>query len=219
MNVAVGSRGQVLNLARWAEWPLRRALACKIQDLTPLRCVVRCVTPLRCLASPRCVAARALLLAKPRSAEGAADQPSREGTPTCWPDVRVKPGAPPVRWPRASSRPRWPDDAPITYKEWEARICPNHQPKPPAREGGGLCLARVPPGPSGHSFLNLARQSRPPSLAGDLAGGWDKYGFPIFISNGGTDGPSRPRQCPRPALWRGAGLDANFGPACRRSFS
>ena len=36
---------------------------------------------------------------------------AREGTPASRPDVRVKPVAVPERWPRASSRPRWPDDA------------------------------------------------------------------------------------------------------------
>ena len=49
--------------------------------------------------------------AKARSAAGAPDRPAREGTPTRLPAVRVTPGAPPERWPRASSRPRWPDDA------------------------------------------------------------------------------------------------------------
>src|SRR6516164_3492666 len=36
---------------------------------------------------------------------------TREGTPAPRPIVRVKPGAPPTRRPRASTRPRWPVDA------------------------------------------------------------------------------------------------------------
>ena len=35
----------------------------------------------------------------------------------------------------------------------------------------------------------------------------------------GIGGPSRPRRCPRPSLWRGAGLDANHGPARQRADS
>jgi len=42
---------------------------------------------------------------------------SREGALASWPDVRVKPGAPPMRWPRASTRPRWPVDAKTPFKE------------------------------------------------------------------------------------------------------
>ena len=48
--------------------------------------------------------------------EGVAPRRTREGASTAWPDVRVKPVAPPARWPRASTRPRWPVDAPITPK-------------------------------------------------------------------------------------------------------
>ena len=58
---------------------------------------------------------------------------------------------------------------------------------------------------------------RPP-CRGDTSAGGEKHSV-IFKGNGGTDGPSRPRQCPRPAGWRGTGLDANIGPARRRSFS
>ncbi len=41
---------------------------------------------------------------------------TREGAPTAWPDVRVKPAEPCQRRPRASSRPRRPDDAKATFK-------------------------------------------------------------------------------------------------------
>ena len=46
-----------------------------------------------------------------RTPQASHRRPSREGTPTTRPDVRVKPGAPPIGWPRASTRPRWPVDA------------------------------------------------------------------------------------------------------------
>jgi hypothetical protein len=78
---------------------------------------------------------------KPRSAAGAADRPSREGTPTAWPDVRVKPVAPPERWPRASTRPRWPVDAPITLKKANVFL---HPPRCWRGEvGGGLFRRRL----------------------------------------------------------------------------
>jgi len=38
-------------------------------------------------------------------------RPSREVASTSRSEVRVRPGAPPGRWPRASTRPRWPVDA------------------------------------------------------------------------------------------------------------
>ena len=41
---------------------------------------------------------------------------TRIRTPTAWPDVRVKPGAPPERWPRASTRARCPVDAKTPLK-------------------------------------------------------------------------------------------------------
>ena len=65
---------------------------------------------------------------------------SREGTLTAWPVVRVKPGSPPKRWPRASSRARCPDDAKTTYKNGCGFSPPAKQ--PPAKDGGGLFLAR-----------------------------------------------------------------------------
>jgi len=40
-----------------------------------------------------------------------ARRPSREGAPALRPAIRVKPVALPRRWPRASTRPRWPVDA------------------------------------------------------------------------------------------------------------
>ena len=57
----------------------------------------------------------------------------------------------------------------------------------------------------------------PPCRAGIWAGG--EKPSPFFLFGIGIDGPSRPRRCPRPTDWRGAGLDANFGSRCRRSFS
>ena len=102
---------------------------------------------------------------KPRSAEGDADQPSREGTPTRWPNVRVKPGTPPERWPRASSRPRWPDDAKTPFKTFGRGICPNRQAA--SSEGGcGTLTGEVKEGicPQGKGGTR-ARQSPTPSLA------------------------------------------------------
>ena len=49
---------------------------------------------------------------------------SREGAPTRWPDVRVKPGALPERWPRASARPRWPADAKTPLKNGQPVFVP-----------------------------------------------------------------------------------------------
>ena len=88
---------------------------------------------------------------QPRSAEGAAAQPSREGTPAPWPDVRVKPGALSERWPRASSRPRWPDDAPILIKNTEAAFVPTSNQA--ASEGGWGTL-------SGEVKEGMARRAR-----------------------------------------------------------
>ena len=42
---------------------------------------------------------------------------TREGALTRWPAIRVKPGTPPKRWPRASARPRWPVDAKAPSKK------------------------------------------------------------------------------------------------------
>ncbi len=91
---------------------------------------------------------------KPRSAAGAADRPSREGTPAPWSDVRVKPGALPERWPRASTRPRWPVDAPITLKNCE---CLSPPAQVLARRGGrGLVSQAVAP----RRWASLARIRR-----------------------------------------------------------
>src|SRR5438552_4842862 len=48
--------------------------------------------------------------------EGAAHRRSREGAQAPWPVVRVRPGAPPRRWPRASTRPRRAVDAKVSPK-------------------------------------------------------------------------------------------------------
>ena len=78
---------------------------------------------------------------KPRGAEGAADRPSREGAPTPRSVVRGRPGAPPTGWPRASSRPRWPDDAKITLKIADVFL---HPPRCWRGEvGGGLFRRRL----------------------------------------------------------------------------
>ena len=58
-------------------------------------------------------------LTQPRGAAGAADRPSREGALAAWPEVRVRPAALPKRWPRASTRPRWPVDAKTILKNGE----------------------------------------------------------------------------------------------------
>ena len=69
-----------------------------------------------------------------------------------------------------------------------------------------------------------ARRARCPAKASPSApGGNVPAGRQIQATfsclGGGIDEPSRLRQCPRPSRWRGAGLDANDGPSCRRSFS
>jgi hypothetical protein len=100
---------------------------------------------------------------KPRSAAGAADRPSREGTPTAWPDVRVKPGPLPERWPRASTRPRWPVDAPITLKKSE---CLSSPAQVLARRGGrGLVSQAVAPRRWASSARIRRCRARPASVA------------------------------------------------------
>ena len=66
---------------------------------------------------------------------------SRKGALTCWPEVRVKPTSPPERWPRASSRARCPDEAKTTLKIRDGFWFPARP--PPAKDGGGLFLARL----------------------------------------------------------------------------
>ena len=51
-----------------------------------------------------------------RSSKTSRLHPSREGTLACRSAIRVKAGEPTERWPRASSRPRWPDDAKNPHK-------------------------------------------------------------------------------------------------------
>jgi len=75
----------------------------------------------------------------------------------------------------------------------------------------------MPPVPA--SRRSHTRNKSPPTLPQAPAWRGDKY-RPRFLNfEIGIDGPSRPRRYPRPSLWRGAGLDANVGPSCRRSFS
>ena len=78
------------------------------------------------------------------------------------------------------------------------------------------CLAdrKLPPA----SRRSRLRSQPLPTLPRRRLGGWMKT-FAGFERGFGIDGPSRPRRCPRPARWQGAGLDANDGPRRRRSFS
>ena len=102
---------------------------------------------------------------QPRSAEGAADRPSREGAPAPRHEVRVKPGGACRRWPRASSRPRWPDDAKTNLKIRGACICP--KPCHATSEGWwGTLPGEVKEGigPQGQGGTR-ARKSPPPSPA------------------------------------------------------
>ena len=90
-----------------------------------------------------------------------------------------------------------------------------------ARLTGGLFYARVPRRPSARLLLNLAAKSPPPRRAahGMHADNIRRGSGQVPLKWPGIDGPSRPRRCPRPAPWPGAGLDANDGPSGRRSFS
>ena len=118
----------------------------------------------RMLAPARTISLSRSAQVEPRDAEGVAPRRSREGTPTCWPDVRVKPGAPGQGWPRASSRPRWPDDAKTPLKNTKPVFVPTAKPSP-AKGGVGLFLARSrkewPEGPGG----TRARKSPTPTPA------------------------------------------------------
>ena len=91
----------------------------------------------------------AVVLAKPRSAAGAADRRSREGATAPRSDVRVKPGAPPERWPRASSRPRWPDDAKTPFKNYNAEFVPTARPTPARTVGDSSWRGQGRNGPKG----------------------------------------------------------------------
>ena len=68
-----------------------------------------------------------------------------------------------------------------------------HMPRVPASRRSPSCTNPRPP----HREVHL--------------GGWRKT-FAIFKRGFGIDGPSRPRRCPRPAVTRADGLDANSGP-------
>ena len=65
-------------------------------------------------------------------------RPPREGAPTRWPDVRVKPGSPPERAPRALTQPRWLVDATFPTKK-RARYLSARQAGACGRVGGDLC--------------------------------------------------------------------------------
>jgi len=74
---------------------------------------------------------------KPRCARRA-HRPSREGALAAWLVVRVKPGSLPERWPRVSSRPRWPDEAKVPLKTRAAVFVPTARALVSAEAGGGL---------------------------------------------------------------------------------
>jgi len=71
----------------------------------------------------------------------------------------------------------------------------------------------VPPMPASRRSA-CETSPRPPRRGRRLD--WERGGSLLVF---GTDGPSRPRRCPRPAGWRGAWFDANSGSRCQRSFS
>ncbi len=90
-------------------------------------------------------------------------RPSREGATAARPDLRVKPVAPPERWPRASSRPRWPDDAKTTFKN--AKVFSPHAETLPRQGGQGLVSQAVAPRPwASAAWLQEAQDAAKPYL-------------------------------------------------------
>ena len=69
-------------------------------------------------------------------------RPSRQGTSSNRPHVRVKPGARRGGWPRALTRPRWPVNAKASNK-YRCRYLSQWPSKPPAKGGGRLFLPRL----------------------------------------------------------------------------
>jgi len=71
-----------------------------------------------------------------RGAEGAAIVEHDEGRWPAGARVRVKPGGAPGRWPRASTRPRWPVDAKNPFQNRECFFSTlSHAQQRPARSG------------------------------------------------------------------------------------
>jgi hypothetical protein len=72
---------------------------------------------------------------------------SRKGAPAARHDVRVRPARAWQSWPRAASRPRWPDAAQTRQRDGGS-ICPNHLGEPAVRRA---CTWRdAAPGHRGH---------------------------------------------------------------------
>src|SRR5471030_3341067 len=78
---------------------------------------------------------------KQHDAEGVVPRRTREGTPTAWPNVRVKPAEKCQCGPRASTRPRWPVDAKSPLKNANVFINPHRCCC--GEVGGGLVRRRL----------------------------------------------------------------------------
>ena len=106
--------------------------------------------------------------------------PSREGAPATRFDVRVKPAARLPRWPRASTRPRWPVDAKSPFKNHRVFSQPTEV---PARQDG----------------LGLGSQARPARRGPWLACAPSPRARPACVTRSEVDErpsdsrPSRPR--------------------------
>ena len=106
-------------------------------------------------------------------------RPSREGAPAPPSEVRVKPGAPPIGRPRASTRPRWPVDAKVKQEIgmvflhpprcWRGRVgrgLDRREPgrsgwKPPVRQPRPLSAANMASARSRSKLQNPRNPSRP----------------------------------------------------------
>ena len=120
-----GRRRSAFGGSAWAKHS-REEAGSRLPGAGSWRCAFGCVVA-KAAPTPRSPGGRFLAArSSQRSAEGAAHRPSREGTPAPRSVFRVKPGAPSRRWPRASTRPRWPVDAKPPFKT-TTRICPNRQ--------------------------------------------------------------------------------------------
>ena len=81
---------------------------------------------------------------------------------------------------------------------------------PRARHVGRVQRARLADRRLPPASCRARLRSEPlPTLPRRRVGGLRKT-VAVFKRGFGIDGPSRPRRCPRPALWRGAGLDAKW---------
>ena len=138
--------------------PSRKTTCCSRQSATCRAyrsCMDRRPPQFRCAALRDHVAPLQALGAEGAVVVGLEKERRHHGSP-----LRVKPGAPPERWPRASTRPRWPVDAKAPFKNCE---CFSQPADTPARQGGQGFRSQARPARRG--WKPPVRQSRPLNAA------------------------------------------------------